>query len=167
MGRRLRFRAPVRRRLHVPLEHQVEPLSREDADRPLQRRRLHQHRRIRRCRPITATLQQYNFTYAEKVNSFATDNRFDAEVRIPASVTHKLLAGIDYRNVSNKPLMLSSSPASIDAFDPVYDPAFAEPDARLSQRLQQPEAEADRHLRPGPDEHRPALRHASAAARTG
>ncbi len=69
------------------------------------------------------TLQQYNFTYSEQVNSFATDNRFDAKVQTGA-VTHKLLAGIDYRSVKNKAAYAFIFAGQIDAFDPVYDPAF-------------------------------------------
>lgn len=66
------------------------------------------------------TLQQYNFTYAEKVKSFATDNRFDAKVETGA-LTHKLLVGIDYRNVRNKAAFNFIFAGLLDAFDPVYD----------------------------------------------
>jgi len=67
------------------------------------------------------TLQQYNFTYAEKVKSFATDNRLDAKVHTGA-ISHKLLAGIDYRDVKNNAAFafLFLNQPQIDAFDPVY-----------------------------------------------
>lgn len=69
------------------------------------------------------TLQQYNFTYKERVKSFATDNRFDAKL-VSGNVTQKFLAGIDYRNVGNKAAFGFVFAGRIDAFDPVYDPTF-------------------------------------------
>ena len=69
------------------------------------------------------TLQQYNFTYAERVKSFAMDNRVDASVKMGA-VTNKLLAGIDYRNVTNKAKFGFVFAGLLDAFDPVYDTSF-------------------------------------------
>ncbi len=69
------------------------------------------------------TLQQYNFSYAEKVSSFATDNRIDAKVETGA-LRHKLLAGIDYRNVHNKAAFGFGFAGTLDAFNPVYDPTF-------------------------------------------
>ena len=73
------------------------------------------------------TLQQYNFTYAEKVKSFATDNRFDFRFDT-GSATNKLLAGVDYRNVRNKAAFSFVFAGQIDAFDPGYDPANAHAD---------------------------------------
>jgi iron complex outermembrane receptor protein len=69
------------------------------------------------------TLQQYNFTYAEKVKSFATDNRFDARL-VTGNVTQKFLAGIDYRNVSNLAKFGFVFAGQLDAFNPVYDTSF-------------------------------------------
>jgi len=69
------------------------------------------------------TLQQYNFSYAERVKSFATDNRFEAKLET-GPFTHNLLAGIDYRNVRNKAAFGFVLAGQIDAFNPVYDPAF-------------------------------------------
>jgi iron complex outermembrane receptor protein len=69
------------------------------------------------------TLQQYNFSYAEKVTSFATDNRFDLKVPTGA-LTHKLLVGVDYRNVSNAAAFGFVFAGTLDAFKPVYDPTF-------------------------------------------
>ena len=86
------------------------------------------------------TLQQYNFTYAEEVNSFATDNRFDAKVHT-GSVSHNIIAGIDYRNVRNNAAYAFIFGGQIDAFDPVYDSAFATrpgfPNAYNDQKLKQ------------------------------
>jgi iron complex outermembrane receptor protein len=69
------------------------------------------------------TLQQYNFSYAEKVSSFATDNRIDAKVQT-GNVTQKILAGVDYRNVRNKASFGFVFAGLLDAFNPVYNPAF-------------------------------------------
>lgn len=69
------------------------------------------------------TLQQYNFTYAEKVNSFATDNRFDAKLDT-GPISHKLLVGVDYRNVRNTAAFAFVFAGQIDAFNPVYDPTY-------------------------------------------
>lgn len=69
------------------------------------------------------TLQQFNFSYAESVKSFATDNRLDARL-VTGNVTQKLLAGIDYRNVRNKANFGFVFAGLLDAFDPVYDPSF-------------------------------------------
>lgn len=69
------------------------------------------------------TLQQYNFTYAERVRSFATDNRFDARL-VTGNVTQDLLLGLDYRNVRNKAADNFIFAGQIDAFDPVYNPAY-------------------------------------------
>jgi iron complex outermembrane receptor protein len=86
------------------------------------------------------TLQQYNFSYSEQVNSFATDNRFNATLQT-GSLTHKLLAGVDYRNVRNKAAFGFVFAGQIDAFDPVYNPAFEQeigyPYQYNDQRLRQ------------------------------
>jgi iron complex outermembrane receptor protein len=86
------------------------------------------------------TLQQFNFTYAERVKSFATDNRFDLKVQTGA-LTHKLLAGVDYRNVRNNAKFGFVSAGLLDAFDPVYDPAYEQaigyPFTFNAQRLKQ------------------------------
>ena len=86
------------------------------------------------------TLQQYNFTYKERVRSFATDNRFDAKLA-SGNVTQKLLAGLDYRNVRNKAAFGFAPAGLLDAFHPVYDPAFEQaigyPFAYNDQRLKQ------------------------------
>lgn len=66
------------------------------------------------------TLQQYNFTYEETVNSFATDNRFDAKAQTGA-LGHHMVAGIDYRNVKNDAAFGFGFAGTIDAFHPVYD----------------------------------------------
>lgn len=69
------------------------------------------------------TLQQFNFSYKEHVASFATDNRFDARL-VTGNVTQKLLGGIDYRNVRNQAAFGFVFAGLLDAFQPVYDPAF-------------------------------------------
>lgn len=66
------------------------------------------------------TLAQYNFTYAERVESFATDNRVDATLDT-GTIRHKLLVGADYRNVRNKAAFGFTGAGTLDALDPVYD----------------------------------------------
>ncbi|HET8613114.1 MAG TPA: TonB-dependent siderophore receptor [Sphingomonas sp.] len=68
-------------------------------------------------------LQQYNFSYMEKVSSFAIDNRLDATFDT-GPIRHKLLLGLDYRNVRNVAADNFVFAGIIDAFDPVYNPAF-------------------------------------------
>ncbi|MEO9130580.1 MAG: TonB-dependent siderophore receptor [Sphingomonas sp.] len=69
------------------------------------------------------TLQQYNFSYAETVSSFATDNRIDAKLETGA-ITQKLLFGVDYRNVHNVAAYNFVFAGTLDAFNPVYDHNF-------------------------------------------
>lgn len=66
------------------------------------------------------TLQQYNFSYAETVSSFTTDNRLEAKLASGA-VMQKFLAGIDYRKVANKSAFNFIFAGRLDAFNPVYD----------------------------------------------
>lgn len=86
------------------------------------------------------TLQQYNFTYAEKVTSFATDNRFDAKLTT-GPVSHKIIAGLDYRNVHNTAAYAFIFAGQIDAFNPVYNPTYEVspgfPNAYNDQKLKQ------------------------------
>jgi iron complex outermembrane receptor protein len=72
------------------------------------------------------TVQQSNFSYAEDVTSFATDNRLDTAFATGA-IGHKLLVGVDYRNVRNEAAFGFGAAGTLDAFDPVY----ATPDALL------------------------------------
>lgn len=65
------------------------------------------------------TVDRYNFPYMENVESFATDNRLDAAFS-SGSVTHKVLAGIDYRDVKNFAQYGFAVASSIDLYDPVY-----------------------------------------------
>ncbi len=69
------------------------------------------------------TLQQYNFSYAEHVDSFATDNRLSATVATGA-LTQKLLAGVDYRNVRNRAAYAFVFAGTLDAYNPVYNKTF-------------------------------------------
>jgi iron complex outermembrane receptor protein len=86
------------------------------------------------------TLQQYNFSFAEKVTSFASDNRFDLKLHTGA-ITHKILVGVDYRNVRNNAAFGFVFAGQLDAFDPEYDPAFEQdigfPSAYNQQKLKQ------------------------------
>jgi iron complex outermembrane receptor protein len=67
------------------------------------------------------TVSRFNFTYREKVNSFAADNRLDARLNMGA-LEHKLLLGIDYRNVFNLAEFGFGPAPSIDLYNPVYVP---------------------------------------------
>lgn len=87
------------------------------------------------------SVQQSNFSFAEDVTSFATDNRVNATLATGA-ISHTLLAGVDYRNVDNVAAYGFGGAGTVDAFAPVY----ATPDAQLfpgyptrfnDQRLQQ------------------------------
>jgi len=65
------------------------------------------------------TLNRFSFPYDEKVKSFATDNRLSAKFATGA-VSNNILAGVDYRNVSNLSFFGFGGATSIDIFNPVY-----------------------------------------------
>lgn len=65
------------------------------------------------------TVQQYNFSYKESVESLATDNRFDISLDA-GGVTHEIIAGVDYRKVENKADFGFIFAGQIDLFNPVY-----------------------------------------------
>ena len=65
------------------------------------------------------TVQQSNFSYAEDVTSFATDNRLAAAVST-GPIGHKLLLGVDYRSVDNVAAYGFGGAGTLDAFAPVY-----------------------------------------------
>ena len=67
------------------------------------------------------TVQQYNFSYAEDVDSLATDNRFNINFASGA-LKHKMIAGIDYRKVTNVANFGFVFANTIDLFNPVYLP---------------------------------------------
>ena len=87
------------------------------------------------------TVGRYNFTYREVVRSFTADNRLQGDVATGA-VQHKLLFGVDYRNVTNiADFGFFFNPSTIDLFNPVYtpvaDPAAPYPTPFNNQRLRQ------------------------------
>jgi len=85
------------------------------------------------------TVQQYDFSYAEDVTSFAIDNRVDVQGQTGA-IGHKLLIGVDYRNVDNAAAFGFGFAGTVDAFDPVYSgpPALLGYPTRFNdQRLKQ------------------------------
>ena len=67
------------------------------------------------------TVQQYNFTYAEDVRSFAADNRVSLKFS-SGPLDHKMIAGIDYRNVGNVSAFGFVFGNTIDLFNPAYLP---------------------------------------------
>lgn len=66
------------------------------------------------------TLDRYNFPYREKVESLATDNRLDARFATGA-LTHKLVFGVDYRDVRNRSAFGFTFVNPIDIYTPVYN----------------------------------------------
>lgn len=65
---------------------------------------------------------QSNFTYAERVASIATDNRFDVTADT-GPLRHKILVGVDYRQVRNDANYgFDFGTATIDAYAPTYPP---------------------------------------------
>lgn len=87
------------------------------------------------------TVSRYNFTYKEVVRSFTADNRLQAKVTTGA-LAHNLLAGVDYRNVTNVARFgFFVDPGTIDLFNPVYtpvaNPATLYPVGFNDQRLRQ------------------------------
>lgn len=100
------------------------------------------------------TVSQSNFSYAEDVTSFATDNRVDATFAT-GLIGHTIIAGVDHRTVDNEAAFGFGPAGTLDAFDPVY----ATPDAALQpgyptrfndQRLKQTGVYAQEQLRLGP-----------------
>lgn len=98
---------------------------------------------------------QGNFTYAEDVKSFATDNRLDATFAT-GFVGHTLLVGVDHRTVDNEAAYaFLFNVATLDVFDPVYaatqsalQPGY--PTRFNDQRLKQTGIYAQEQLRLGP-----------------
>lgn len=72
--------------------------------------------------PDNRTVFRFNFPYAEEVDSFATDNRLSARF-VGGAVEHKLLAGVDYRQVGNLAQFGFGPASSIDLYAPVYNAA--------------------------------------------
>ena len=102
------------------------------------------------------TVFRFNFPYREKVKSLATDNRLDIKLGT-GGAEHEILAGIDYRNVSNLAEFGFGPASSIDLFNPVYAAApIVTPDFNTSfgfpvdpfnnQRLKQTGAYAQDHI---------------------
>ena len=65
------------------------------------------------------TIQQYNFPYKEDVKSITTDNRLDMEFT-QGTLTHDVIAGVDYRQVDNEAAYGFVFANRIDLFNPVY-----------------------------------------------
>lgn len=65
------------------------------------------------------TVGRYNFTYFEKVRSFAMDNRLSGKFET-GTVRHKVLLGVDMRNVFNYALFGFGGATEIDLYNPVY-----------------------------------------------
>ena len=65
------------------------------------------------------TVHRYNFPYLESVKSVALDNRLEWNTTT-GSVTQKILAGVDYRNVKNFAEYGFAGASDIDLYNPVY-----------------------------------------------
>ena len=68
------------------------------------------------------TLNRNNFPFDERVKSFATDNRLAAKIDTGA-ISHNILAGVDYRNVTNVSVFGFTGANPIDIYNPVYNAA--------------------------------------------
>lgn len=66
------------------------------------------------------TVGRGSFPYAEKIKNFSSDGRFHAVIAT-GTIEHKILAGIDYRNVRNVAKFGFAGASNIDLFDPVYN----------------------------------------------
>ncbi|MEM6826633.1 MAG: TonB-dependent siderophore receptor [Pseudomonadota bacterium] len=87
------------------------------------------------------TITRSNFTFFEDVEAFTADGRLDAEFAT-GRLEHKLLAGVDFRTVSNDASFgFFFDPPTIDIFNPVFEPvpqpADPAPFGFNDQRLQQ------------------------------
>ncbi|MEM5516267.1 TonB-dependent siderophore receptor [Henriciella sp. AS95] len=96
------------------------------------------------------TVLQSNYTYREKVESLATDNRFDIDLDA-GGLQHDIIVGYDYRDVDNvADYGFFYGTDTIDLFDPVYDypadltPGF--PTAYVNQSLKQSGFYAQDHI---------------------
>jgi iron complex outermembrane recepter protein len=65
------------------------------------------------------SVQQYNFSYKESVESLTTDNRFDVSLD-SSGITHDIIGGVDYRKVENKADFGFIFAGQIDLFNPIY-----------------------------------------------
>lgn len=74
------------------------------------------------------TLNRFSFPYRETVHSFAIDNRVNAKAKT-GTVSHNILAGVDYRRVLNGSAFGFAVATPIDIFNPVYSdtPVSANP----------------------------------------
>jgi iron complex outermembrane receptor protein len=86
------------------------------------------------------TILQSNYTFGEKVSSFATDNRLDIKADI-GPIKHNILVGVDYRNVRDDANYgFDYGSRLLDVFDPVYTPVpgpYPESVRYNQQKLQQ------------------------------
>lgn len=86
------------------------------------------------------TISQSNFTYAEDVGSFTSDNRLNVHAST-GPVRHNLLVGVDYRTQHNNAAYGFFAAGTLDLYDPVY----ATPDSALVESY--PTRYSDQRLR--------------------
>lgn len=65
------------------------------------------------------TVSRFNFPYQEDTSSIAVDGRLHGDITT-GDIEHKLMVGLDYRNVENDAKFGFGGASSIDLFDPVY-----------------------------------------------
>ena len=65
------------------------------------------------------TVTRSNFPFADDVQQFAVDSRFDAQFETGA-IEHNILAGLDYRNYREQSAFNFLAATNIDLFNPVY-----------------------------------------------
>lgn len=67
------------------------------------------------------TVQQYNFSYREDVDSIAVDSRLAANL-LTGAIDHRIIGGVDYRTVDNDSAFGFIFANRIDLFDPQFQP---------------------------------------------
>ena len=68
------------------------------------------------------TVSRSNFPFADDVQQFAIDSRFDGRI-MTGPIEHRFLVGLDYRNYREASAFAFGTATDIDLFDPVYSTA--------------------------------------------
>lgn len=79
------------------------------------------------------TLQRNAFVPTENADHFTIDNQLQWQFET-GQVTHTLLGGVDYQNLSRDTDRFFGQSTSIDIFDPVYDESIAIPTAHIQSQ---------------------------------
>lgn len=87
------------------------------------------------------TVTRFNFPFADDVQQFTVDSRFDANLST-GPLEHRILVGFDYRNYREASAFAFAAAGTIDLFNPVHSPGvyttpttlFPFTDQRLKQK---------------------------------